>query len=125
MKNNHTAIHRAAKSLPTCPLPANFHTRMAARLQKERRREQRIELFTNIACCAVALVLLIVAIVWAAERLEISWKFPMLKKFEWQRLKQFGCIPLAISALLILNSYIEARLQLRRLKKELSKQRAE
>lgn len=125
MKNNHTAIHRAAKSQPTRPLPADFHTRMAARLQKERRRERNIERITNIACCAVALVLLIVAIVWAAERLEISWELPTLKKFEWQRLKQFGCIPLAISALLILNSYIEARLQLRRLKKELSKQRAE
>lgn len=125
MKNNHTAIHRAAQSLPSRPLPTDFHTRMAARLQKERRRERNIERITNIACCAVALALLVVAIVWAAERLVISWELPTLKKFELQHLKQFGYIPLAISALLILNSYIEARLQLRRLKKELSKQQTE
>ena len=125
MKDNHTAIHRAAKNIPSSPLPADFHTKIAARIQEERRRERNIEKITNIACCATAIAMFAVAIVWIAQRLEINWALPTLKNLDWQHIKQWGYISFAISILLILNSYIDTRLQLRRLKKEVSKQQTQ
>ena len=124
MNNSKNAIHRAAQNCPTPTLPAGFQNRFSARIEKQRRREERQEKLSYIAMGVTAVALLAFVVIFAAQRLDFSWASSLFAPQRWQHAKLWGMFAALLCAMLSLDSYIRQRIYLHRLKKELSKQQA-
>ncbi len=124
--SNKNAIYQAARNSSTPTLPAGFLERFAARIEKQRRREEWLEKITYMVIGVVSLSLLTAIIVFCVRRLEIDWKMWELPKLEllsfslakWQSAKYWGAIAAFLCALLTLDCYIRHQIYLRQPKKE-------
>lgn len=117
--NNRNAIHRAAQSRPAPSLPTGFQARLTARIEAERRREERQEKLSYIAMGVTAVALLIYAVTLAAQQIDFSWILSLFAPQRWQNAKLWGVFAAVLCVMLSLDSYIRQRIYLRQIRKSL------
>ena len=117
--NNRNAIHRAAQSRPAPSLPTGFQARLTARIEAERRREERQEKLSLIAMSITSVAILIYLVILTAQRIDFSWTLSLFNPERWRYTKLWGFIAVLICAMLTLDSYIRQRIYLRQIRKSL------
>lgn len=125
--SNKNAIYRAAKNSHTPTLPAGFQERLAARIEKQRRREEALDKIKYGVTGVFALSFFVASIVVLMQKLEFDWSsleldfnthLPTLEPANWQHAKHWGSIAALLCAMLTLDCYIRHLAHLRQLKKE-------